>query len=401
MVNSVPEYFPTRIRMRGFMKKIREYRPTNDKDQRNKIPDIRIIDLDTDDEFEETEDFPDTADNPADPSDPTPDRHVFSFSPHSAVHAVFISIAVIAVSLIVYRIFTYGNFISQEDIFKDGEGSYGYDSEFDTIFPLLDENGQIIPADRDGKVNVLLLGNSPFSDDRDSSDGLANMIAERTGANVINCSVSGSYMAAQQAAFNAELSPMDAYTPYWLCTLTYTDVIDFYYEDAARSLGDAIPPEAREVFETLSTLDMNTIDVVAFMYDGTDYLMGHEMYNDTNATDITQFTGNLQASIELLQENFPHIRIIVMSPTYAFGIDENGEYISSDIQTYGQHYLSTYFNKEFATCYDLGVSFVDNLYITVTEDNARQYLTDNIHLNLEGRKRVADRFIYALNYYNG
>ena len=380
------------------MKETREYQQTNGEARHHRIPDIRILDLDTG-EFDKAEEAIDTADKQADPTVQPSDRRGFSFNRHKIMHAALILTAVVAVSLIVYRIFTYGNFISQEDIFKDGEGSSEYDSEFDTIFPLLDENGQIIPADRDGEVNILLLGNSPFSDDRDSSDGLANMIAERTGANVINCSVSGSYMAAQQAAFNAALSPMDAYTPYWLCTLTYTDVIDFYYEDAARSLGDAIPPEAREVFETLSTLDMNTIDVVAFMYDGTDYLMGNEMYNDANATDITQFTGNLQASIELLQENFPHIRIIVMSPTYAFGINENGEYISSDIQTYGQHYLSTYFNKEFATCYDLGVTFVDNLYVTVTEDNAGQYLTDNIHLNLEGRKRAADRFIYALNYY--
>lgn len=383
------------------MKETRKHPQTTDPKKYPKIPDIQILDLNVDTFDEESDPAADHADKEPTSSEKPTGRRGFSFNRHSTGHVALLLTAVIVIAVIVYRLFTYGNFISQEEIFKKDGNSSEYDSEFDTIFPLLDENGQIIRADRDGEVNVLLLGNSPFSDDRDSADGLANMIADRTDANIINCSVSGSYMAAQLYAFDAERFPMDAYTPYWLCVLMCTDIIDFYYEDAAKALGDQLPPEAPEVFNTLSELDMSTIDVIAFMYDGTDYLMGNEMYNDADASDITQFTGNLQASIELLQKNFPHIRIIVMSPTYAFGIDENGEYISSDIQTYGQHYLSTYFNKEFAVCYDLGVTFVDNLYLTITEDNARQYLTDNIHLNTEGRKRVADRFIYALNYYSG
>jgi lysophospholipase L1-like esterase len=42
---------------------------------------------------------------------------------------------------------------------------------------------------------------------------------------------------------------------------------------------------------------------------------------------------------------------------------------------------------------------VDNLYGTITEDNADKYLIDNLHLNVEGRKLVADRLIYALDYF--
>lgn len=390
-------------RNEGIMKRTRERSQITEQSQRRKIPDIHIVDMDAGEEIpaERPDRAADASGGERTALPETPGRRVFPKNIHTVMHVSLAATLLIVISIIIYRVATYGNFISQDEIFQDGEASYGYDSEFDLILPLLDAEGAIIPMDKDGEVNVLLLGNSPFSDDRDSGDGLANMIAERTGANVINCSISGSYMAAQQPAFHADLSPMDAYTPYWLCTLTYTDVIDFYYEDAARALGEDMPPDAPEAVDTLSNLDMGSIDVVAFMYDGTDYLMGHEMYNDANASDITQFTGNLQASIKVLQENFPHIRVIVMSPTYAFGIDENGEYVSSDIQTYGTHYLSTYFNMEYAACCDLGVTFVDNLYVTVTEDNARQYLADNIHLNAEGRKRVADRFIYALNYYGG
>ena len=324
-------------------------------------------------------------------------KNGFHFNLHTAMHLAILVVAVTVVTIITIRIKNWGNFISQEDIFQDGEGTY--EDTFDQIFPVLDAEGNIIFGSSDGEWNVLILGNSPFSDDRDSKDSLANIIAERTEANLINCSISGSYAAAEHPDFNAEIAPMDAYTPFWLCTLTYTDEIASYYTDAAEALGENTPPEAAKVVATLSNLNMNTIDVITFMYDGTDYLMGHEMYSDQDATDIGQFTGNLAASIELIQEHYPHIRIIVMSPTYAFGIDENGEYISSDIQTYGQHFLSTYFNMQFAACYERGVTFVDNLYGTINEDNASEYLTDNIHLNVEGRKLVAERFLYALTYF--
>ena len=54
----------------------------------------------------------------------------------------------------------------------------------------------------------------------------------------------------------------------------------------------------------------------------------------------------------MLQDIYPHIRIIVMSPPYAFSdqLDENGDYISSDITRYGQDVLSTYVIKEYGSC---------------------------------------------------
>ena len=126
------------------------------------------------------------------------------------------------------------------------------------------------------------------------------------------------------------------------------------------------------------------------------------MYSDQNSTDITQFTGNLEASIDVFQKNFPHIRIIVMSPPYAFSneLDENGDYISSDIVRYGWDVLSTYVIKEYTSCASKQVTFIDNLYGTITEDNAKEYLIDNLHLNVKGRKEIAERFLYALNYFN-
>lgn len=383
--------------MRGYMKKTRNSHQNPENRSPHNIPNIHIIDLDNDDSGDPN--IEGTAENDDDTMDQEPKKQGFHFGIHTAMHLVLLAVVVIVIIFVVYRITHLGVFISQKDILGDGEGTY--DNTYDEILPAVDADGNIIITDTGEDLTILMLGNSPLSDDRDSEDGLANIIAERTGANVINCAVSGSYMAAQRLHFRADLKPMDVYTPYWLCSLLCTDSIDFYFEDALEKMGAEAPPEAREVFDTMSTLDMNTVDMVVFMYDGTDYLMGNGIFNDDNLTDIQKFTGNMEASIELLQNNFPHLRIIVMSPAYAFGIDENGDYISSDIQIYGgQHYLSSYVIKQYESCMNRSVTFVDNIYGTITEDNAREYLTDNIHLNVEGRKRMADRLIYALTYYD-
>ena len=311
------------------------------------------------------------------------------------VHVFFALAMIIVIGLVAYRFTHWGQRVSQSDIFKDGQGSY--DDSWDSILPLTDENGQMVITDAS---NIVLFGNAPFADDRDSSDSLANLITKETGANVYNCSISGSYLAAQELNFDPTVAAMDAYCLYWLVSLATGAPIDNYYVQAAEQLGDKTPADAEEVINTLKTLDFNTIDTVAIMYDATDYLLGNPMYNDDNPTDPTQFTGNLEASLDVLQSLYPQIRIIVMSPTYAYAVDENGDYVSSDMYIYNNRdVLSTYVIKE---CYSANlhsVSFMDNLYGSITEDNAKEYLTDNLHLNVKGRKLIAKRFEYFLNYY--
>lgn len=312
------------------------------------------------------------------------------------VHVFFALAMIIVIGLVAYRFTHWGQRVSQSDIFKDGQGSY--DDSWDSILPLTDENGQMVITDAS---NIVLFGNAPFADDRDSSDSLANLIAKETGANVYNCSISGSYLAAQELNFDPTVAAMDAYCLYWLVSLATGAPIDNYYVQAAEQLGDKTPADAEEVINTLKTLDFNTIDTVAIMYDATDYLLGNPMYNDDNPTDPTQFTGNLEASLDVLQSLYPQIRIIVMSPTYAYAVDENGDYVSSDMYIYNNRdVLSTYVIKECYSANVHSVSFMDNLYGSITEDNAKEYLTDNLHLNVKGRKLIAKRFEYFLNYYS-
>ena len=313
------------------------------------------------------------------------------------MHIVLLVTFIIVVTTVLYKFFNWGEHIDLEEIFKDGQGTY--EDTLDSILPLI--KGSADGLADDGVTTILTFGNGPFADDRDSEESLASIIEGMTDAVIYNCAVEGSYLAALSPQIDSANYPMDAFNFYWLCTLATGGKIDYFYDEVRQVMGDAYPAEGDYVYNTLKTLDYNTVDVIAIMYDASDYLAGHAMYSDQNPTDIQQFTGNMEAGIELLQATFPNSRIIVMSPTYAFAIDEEtGEYVSSDMYTYGDRdVLSTYVIKQYASAATRSVTFVDNLYGTITEENAHKYLKDNLHLNVEGRKKVAERFVYALNYF--
>ncbi len=306
-------------------------------------------------------------------------------------HIIFVLIILIFLGIIVYKIWNWGTTVKSE--YDPNNISDNYEIEVqDNIIPLLNET-DILGVD-DGKTTIVAFGNAPFADDRDSEDSLASLIEEKTGATVINCAISGTYLAAAGEHIQNTPDKMDFFNLYWLSTIACVN------NDMHLETIEGLPQEALDVVEQMKTIDWETVDVITIMYDGMDYLEGREVYDETNLTNIQTTYGNLCASIELFQQFYPYIRIIVMSPTYAFGIDDNGEYISSDIKVYNEHPLSTYAGMMERGAYLHYVTYLDHIYGTVHEDNATQYLIDNIHLNVAGREAVAERFKYALEYFD-
>lgn len=311
-------------------------------------------------------------------------------------HLAFFLILILCILFIVYRFSNWGQHIDLDQIL-DNETDDVYEVEsFDNILPHLYEGDE--PALSDGVTNIVFFGNGPWAEERDSSDNVVNRIAELSGANVYNCAVSSSYLAATNKTFSADRDPMDAFNFYWLTTLAAVDNTN-PIDGSLQVAADTLPPEAEEVYDTLRSIDFSTIDVIAIMYDASDYLASRPLYNDENETDIQFVSGNLSAGIELIQSYFPHIRIIVMSPTYAYAINEEGEYVSSDMY-YHEFPLSTYAMMVERVAATYGVSYVDNIYGTINERNASEYLLDNVHLNNDGKQLLAERFVYALQYYD-
>lgn len=321
----------------------------------------------------------------------------FRFNLHMGLLAAFLFLIII----IVIRFFTWGDRIDLSELFQDEEQRPIQNLDvWDNYIPLIDSNGEVIPLQKSDGLNIVLFGNSPFSDDRDSKDGIASMLREKLGGNVYNFSIAGSYLAAEQPNVDPEVQPWDALSLYWLALETTDLEVGDYFSDAIKALGPSVP-EGKTIQKELSELDFDTVDVIVIMYDATDYLLGRNLDVNEGYEDIQVFAEVFAASLDILQSQHPNTRIIVMSPTYAFSDqkDADGNYISSDIYIYNEKPLSIYAITEYMKCYERGITFIDNIYGTITEDNAKDYLTDNLHLNIEGRKKVVDRLVHAITYF--
>ena len=360
---------------------------------KSNIPDVEIIDLDPAPPSQDDENGDSTS--IIEPADDTAPRRITDFLSRVNWHIVFLLAVVLCIGLVFFRFSNWGTRVPS---FFDPNADFD-DSD---IIEVLDNMINVLPEyrqDTDGVRTVVVLGNSPFSDQRDADDGVINLVNSMTDATIYNCSVAGSHLAASQVTFSADEDPMDAFNLYWLTTLIALRNT-WICENALDIMGDDAPADARYAYDTLSTLDFQNVDVIAIMYDASDYLEERPLYNIENTTDIQTFAGNMDASLEVLCEYLPHIRIIVMSPTYAYYVEENGEYISSDIHKSDGYSLSTYAGNLERIAYTHTVSYLDNIYGTVNEDNAADYLEDHLHLNAAGRRKLAERFVFALEYFD-
>lgn len=313
-------------------------------------------------------------------------------------HLVLLLVFIACVIFVIYKFVNWKNEIDPNTLFTDEELMSEPEIEtLDNILPNSAAEGS--PAALDGVTNIVLFGNGPFAEDYGTINCLSETIAKMANATVYNCAVPGSHLAATNDTFSVEADAMDAFNFYWLTTFAALDN-EVPCKEALTNAPEALPPEAQQVYDILTDLDFSKIDVIGIMYDATDYLQGRTLYNVSNETDIQTFYGNLTAGIELLQTTYPHIRIIVMSPTYAYAVNSEGEYVDSDIFVYNEHPLSTYALMMDRSTSNLGVSFVDNFYGTVNVLNANDYLIDNMHLNNDGKQKLAERFVYALQYYD-
>ena len=63
----------------------------------------------------------------------------------------------------------------------------------------------------------------------------------------------------------------------------------------------------------------------------------------------------------------------------------------------GNGTLNHYLVKESDVAMDCGVSFIDNYFGTINEDNYQEYMTDHLHYNNAGREKLAERIADIIN----
>lgn len=307
-------------------------------------------------------------------------------------HIVFIFSVVLIVCVAFLRLNAWNN---RALIIEDDDGtSTDFDVELlDNLVPYTYEG--VSPKAAEDMV-IACFGNAPFADDKDTSSGLANLIAAKTGATVYNFAFEGSYLSSK--GYSIPDNYNDLFSLYWLTTIFTVDNDQIVDQYLAGNPDASIDRKA--TLSLLQNLDFNTVDVVAIMYDGSDYLDERGMYNRDDCNNIQHFAGALHASIELMKQFYPHLEIIVLSAPYAYGLEADGTYIDSTLKTYGDEGpLASYVQYESEACYNTFTTFIDTFYGSVSYYTADTLLEDHIHLKPEARELIAEDFMKGFNNY--
>lgn len=310
-------------------------------------------------------------------------------------HIIFLSLIAVVFVVVVFKLVFWDKRVRQSTE-RENDTTLSFDTEpLDSIVPL--DSSNVGAKEKDDDLRILFLGNGSLADDAESDTNMANIIQKKTGATVYNCAIPGSYMAMKNTTYKDSFI-YDAFSFYNLCTIFTvgnTETISW----AERDLG-GLPEDVKKPLDLLQSIDYSELDVLCIYYDGSDYLDERPSYNIDKETDPTIFCGALSAGLDLIQEFLPDVRIIVMSPTYAYVVDQNGDYSSSFSTDILEEPLSNYIGLQSQICMEHHVSFVDNFYGSVYEEIADEYLKDNILLNEKGHELLSDRFLYALNRFN-
>lgn len=232
-------------------------------------------------------------------------------------------------------------------------------------------------------------GDSIFGNARPPKD-VSTFLAEKTGAEVLNCAFGGCRMGVHTGHW-------DAFSMYRLAYAIANN--DYSLQDDALNYDDRVS-YAETPLALIKSTDFSTVDILTIGYGTNDFTGGNALDNEENSLDTSTLAGALRYSIETLLTAFPNLRIFILSTTYRFWKDDNNEY-TEDSKTYLNKHNKTLpeYNaklKEVAEEYNL--PFIDNYNIGIGKFNRYQYfpVTDGTHHNETGRKLIAEHLAGAL-----
>lgn len=243
------------------------------------------------------------------------------------------------------------------------------------------------PSVAEDDYTIVCLGDSIFQKS-ENEDGIANQLAALTGAKVYNCAISGT-TAANINTYDMEIAPADAFNLSFLVNSITSK--DFGLQDnyVSQFIDQNNGHEA--ALATLKSLDFTEVDVITLAYGTNDYLNNRTIDNSKSPLDNATTLGALRYAIGRIQEYYPHVRIIVMSPPFCYTMSPFNEQQTCDELNFGNGTLFDYAANYKQIAADYNVEFVDVLNDSgMNKNNIENYVVDGVHLSSTGKTLVAE-----------
>lgn len=222
---------------------------------------------------------------------------------------------------------------------------------------------------------IVNLGDSIFGNNI-SETSVSNILANRTGARVINCAFGGTRMTKRDTA--------NGYDSFDFPSLVQAVVSeDFTVQDMARA-SYGLPANYKTNLQNLKSVDWEKVNVVTMNYGTNDY---------TANVPLETFKEVAINNIGALMAKYPHITFVLMTPTWRFWYNADGSYMEDGTdRVIGTNNLVAFCEASQEIAAALNINAIDVYNIGINKYNYFHYFnaTDGTHHDVNGRWRLAE-----------
>ncbi|MDE6014533.1 MAG: SGNH/GDSL hydrolase family protein [Acetatifactor sp.] len=233
---------------------------------------------------------------------------------------------------------------------------------------------------------VVILGDSLMGQCRDETS-VAELLEERLGRPVFNGAFGGTCMALQEQELEANYT-MELLNMVNLSKALSAD--DFGAQQTVRSRRE-ITDYFGDTVDELAVIDYQKVEILILAFGINDYHAGIALNNERNPLDESTYGGALRSVLTTLQKCYPDMRIVLVTPTYAW---YRSKKMTCEEYKTGDAYLEEYVEEMRSVAEEFGIETIDlyhDLYSHQEWQDWKLYTEDGLHPNEDGRKLIADR----------
>lgn len=238
-------------------------------------------------------------------------------------------------------------------------------------------------------ARIVMLGDSVLGECRDETS-VSSQLSALLGEDVFNGALGGTTMShidedRHLAMVNESLS---------MVSLSRAIVSeDFGVQQSAR-IRENMTFYFEDVINEMETIDFDSVDILFIEHGVNDYHAGVPVYQADNPYDTHTFTGAIRSTVEKLREQYPDMRIILITPAYAWYPYQEAPELTCEEFDLGGGVLEAYVNAEIELAESMGVEVIDNyheLYPHTQWSDWELYTNDGLHPNAVGREMMAQK----------
>ncbi len=264
---------------------------------------------------------------------------------------------------------------------------YDYKDSYDRLYQSVMEHGYAIEALEGGTAGKFAEGEICvcFGDSLlglpEAPEDYASVIAAETGLTAVNAGFGAASIAK---------NPNEAYDMFSLCRLVNAVTTGDWSRQDERVSELPLANSAKRL-EELKAVDWSKVSVVTLGMGLNDINDGYVIENEAEPKDITTVKGALRYSIETLLTKYPHLKIMVLTPTYRYLYNSD---MSCDEKLYNGNSYEQYIDAVISVAEEYKLPYID-LFRTIgfNKYNFKYYYLegDGTHLNSKGNERIGKR----------